>query len=958
MGLVVAALGLAMMHENAAMTAPRNNPGLNEFFREPVSVSLVPSPLEFSPASWLPYHAEDRVATTEGRVGIFTASQLRNSRSFALLLLRDTSRMPRMGALAGTLTTTGRAAPTTLLLGLLALVAIAWVSILAQARGSLILDDARPVGDDLFARPANPRRHPSWLSHPTAPTVVASPPIPPAPEPTGWFLNATRASSDEEDEAPLYVRALGNGKYLSVSSRHSVRPAALDTDHPATHFQRVRVHATDGRTAWALRAVPSRTTTAGSRGNFLGASFLMTAGLDNGFPELMLVDEGSHWLAWELPAIVSGAPMPITLRSLNAVAGGGSAACLHYTLPQPLPGLHIDLREELRREDVLAAERPVANYSEGGRGGGGGGEEEGGSARPGGGGCVRGAPPASNAFAFEVGYVAVQQPRSMSQPVSLAGLHSSPTNHSYRSSRAAVGGGLGGGGLGGGASVRTPVHVALGVAVRTHEPTAPESLPLLSVLIPSLVETIERGGAFNYTLYIGYDRGDPTYDDPVLLAGVALALRRRLTGSPVRVIAVQYGGEDKGAPCWVWNKLFSRACSEGSSYFYQLNDDLKLVTPGWTPRFVDALVGSEPTNFGIAGPLDLNNERLMTQSFVSCVHLDILGFYYPWRFKNWYSDDWAAQLYGVERTYWFTDVEVDHSLTKGPRYTISYEHGAAVAPLVATSRRRLCDWLANHSQPSGRQLLEANYSACAADTLAVPTRSLAARQQRQRRLALDRRSQMRERSGRLALGVGVGVGGGSVAGAPPSSRNASAPELLRPELSRASMLPPAPPARGHSAGGSSSGMASPMVEPVPHPTPPGNASARSNALPTRLRRRLVGQQSKKRNASSTRVGTSDGGGAGLRGDEPVTAAAAAAAATAAGVDVARRRARPLPAVVRSNSSSGLTTSNRTTARRPSSLIQSSRSPIQSSSEAAERRQRHQRLLAEVAEWKLAKEPGL
>ena len=63
--------------------------------------------------------------------------------------------------------------------------------------------------------------------------------------------------------------------------------------------------------------------------------------------------------------------------------------------------------------------------------------------------------------------------------------------------------------------------------------------------------------------------------------------------------------------------------------------DLKLVTSGWTSHFVEALETSDPPGFGIAGPLDLNNERLMTQTFVSCVHFDIFGTYYPWRFKNW-----------------------------------------------------------------------------------------------------------------------------------------------------------------------------------------------------------------------------------------------------------------------------------------------------------------------------------
>ena len=119
----------------------------------------------------------------------------------------------------------------------------------------------------------------------------------------------------------------------------------------------------------------------------------------------------------------------------------------------------------------------------------------------------------------------------------------------------------------------------------------------------------------------------------MLLAAVGVALRRALEGQPVSVSATRYGGEDRGAPCWVWNKLFAKACAEGAGYFYQLNDDLLLVTSGWAPRFVGALRASTPVDFGITGPLDLNNERLMTQSFASCRHYNIFKYYYPWRFK-------------------------------------------------------------------------------------------------------------------------------------------------------------------------------------------------------------------------------------------------------------------------------------------------------------------------------------
>ena len=54
----------------------------------------------------------------------------------------------------------------------------------------------------------------------------------------------------------------------------------------------------------------------------------------------------------------------------------------------------------------------------------------------------------------------------------------------------------------------------------------------------------------------------------------------------------------------------------GCEYFYQLNDDIKLVTPGWAEELVETLRSSSYLpNLGITGPLDTNNPRLMTHSF-------------------------------------------------------------------------------------------------------------------------------------------------------------------------------------------------------------------------------------------------------------------------------------------------------------------------------------------------------
>jgi len=50
----------------------------------------------------------------------------------------------------------------------------------------------------------------------------------------------------------------------------------------------------------------------------------------------------------------------------------------------------------------------------------------------------------------------------------------------------------------------------------------------------------------------------------------------------------------------------------------------------------------------------------MTQSFVHCTHLAVFGYYYPPHFRNWFSDDWATQVYGRANTFWRKDVEVHH----------------------------------------------------------------------------------------------------------------------------------------------------------------------------------------------------------------------------------------------------------------------------------------------------------
>lgn len=55
-----------------------------------------------------------------------------------------------------------------------------------------------------------------------------------------------------------------------------------------------------------------------------------------------------------------------------------------------------------------------------------------------------------------------------------------------------------------------------------------------------------------------------------------------------------------------------------------MNDDTIFVTPNWASVFIKKLE-SNPlvANFGVTGPLDTNNNRIFTHSFVHRTHFEV-----------------------------------------------------------------------------------------------------------------------------------------------------------------------------------------------------------------------------------------------------------------------------------------------------------------------------------------------
>lgn len=230
---------------------------------------------------------------------------------------------------------------------------------------------------------------------------------------------------------------------------------------------------------------------------------------------------------------------------------------------------------------------------------------------------------------------------------------------------------------------------------------AAANLPLFQVLLPSLLKTVDRDSRladsperFRFEVHVGFDDDDPFWSDPARIAE-AIALAENISdGFPIS-FNLSSQSRMRGAPCWIWSQLFNRSCAGGCDYYYQLNDDIKLLSPGWAAEFSSTLATNPYlSNFGITGPLDTNNPRLMTQSFAHCMHGDIFSSYYPRTFKNWYSDDWATQVYGRHNTFWRRDIEVHHALAHmGPRYDIAYEDKQRLTAEVEKGRSMIKEYI-------------------------------------------------------------------------------------------------------------------------------------------------------------------------------------------------------------------------------------------------------------------------
>lgn len=165
-----------------------------------------------------------------------------------------------------------------------------------------------------------------------------------------------------------------------------------------------------------------------------------------------------------------------------------------------------------------------------------------------------------------------------------------------------------------------------------------------------------------YVFYIGIDKGDKIYDTPQKEE----FMRFKLIYKNIDIQFI-YMDCKKGHLTKMWNILFKRAYEEGCNYFYQCGDDIKFNTKGWVNDCIDTLVNHG--NIGITGPIN-NNNFILTQVFISRVHMDIFQQLFPEEIINWGCDDWYNWVYKPD---YFFPLKKHYCSNEGgnPRYAIN-----------------------------------------------------------------------------------------------------------------------------------------------------------------------------------------------------------------------------------------------------------------------------------------------
>ena len=185
---------------------------------------------------------------------------------------------------------------------------------------------------------------------------------------------------------------------------------------------------------------------------------------------------------------------------------------------------------------------------------------------------------------------------------------------------------------------------------------------LYKMTLKSFLLTLDK--EHEYIFYVGIDKDDRIFDKKNQQEQI---LNFSKVFKNVEFVFITMEEIPKGYVTLMWNKLFEDAYKKDCDYFYQCGDDIVFRTKGWVNDSIQIL--SQKRDIGLTGPIN-NNNRILTQSFVSRKHMEIFGWYFPEEIKNWCCDDWYNMVYYPNYLY---PLQNHYAENKGgpPRYDIN-----------------------------------------------------------------------------------------------------------------------------------------------------------------------------------------------------------------------------------------------------------------------------------------------
>ena len=149
---------------------------------------------------------------------------------------------------------------------------------------------------------------------------------------------------------------------------------------------------------------------------------------------------------------------------------------------------------------------------------------------------------------------------------------------------------------------------------------------LFNMTLKSFLTTFDR--EHDYIFYVGIDKDDRIFSKTREQEEI---IRFNNVFKNIEFVFMTMDEIPKGHVTQMWNLLFSDAYKRSCDYYYQCGDDMQFTTKGWINDCINALKSNN--DIGLAGPIN-NNNRILTQAFVSYKHMDIFGWFFPIEIKK------------------------------------------------------------------------------------------------------------------------------------------------------------------------------------------------------------------------------------------------------------------------------------------------------------------------------------